>query len=110
MKTCPKDGTLMSPKRMRDGTTALVCLKCGRKEKVRGGATFKVKEKVEHAPLDRIAVIEKEVNILPVTVAHCEKCGNNQAEWWTQQTRSSDEPETRFYRCTKCKHTWREYS
>ncbi|MDP6459515.1 MAG: transcription factor S, partial [Candidatus Hydrothermarchaeota archaeon] len=30
--------------------------------------------------------------------------------WWLLQTRKADESETRFYRCTKCKFTWREYS
>ncbi|PJB94591.1 transcription factor S, partial [Candidatus Pacearchaeota archaeon CG_4_9_14_0_8_um_filter_35_24] len=24
-------------------------------------------------------------------------------------TRAADESETKFYRCTKCDHTWREY-
>jgi DNA-directed RNA polymerase subunit M len=26
------------------------------------------------------------------------------------QTRSIDESMTQFYRCTKCGHTWRDYS
>ncbi|MEM4865380.1 MAG: hypothetical protein QXY09_02690 [Acidilobaceae archaeon] len=26
------------------------------------------------------------------------------------QTRAADEPPTRFYRCTKCGYTWREYA
>jgi hypothetical protein len=26
------------------------------------------------------------------------------------QTRSADEATTQFYRCTKCGHTWRNYS
>jgi DNA-directed RNA polymerase subunit M len=37
----------------------------------------------------------------------CSKCGNNQARWWVVQTDSADEPSTQFFRCTKCKHTWR---
>jgi DNA-directed RNA polymerase subunit M len=32
------------------------------------------------------------------------------AYFWTQQTRGADEPETRFFKCTKCSHTWREYA
>ena len=40
----------------------------------------------------------------------CEKCGNNEAVWWMLQTRSADEPTTQFYRCTKCRHTWRNYA
>jgi DNA-directed RNA polymerase subunit M len=30
--------------------------------------------------------------------------------WWMLQTRSADEATTQFFRCTKCKHTWRNYS
>lgn len=40
----------------------------------------------------------------------CEKCGHDEAVWWMLQTRSADEPTTQFYRCTKCEHTWRDYS
>jgi len=40
----------------------------------------------------------------------CPKCGNDEAFFWTAQMRAADEAETRFFRCTKCKHTWREYS
>ena len=40
----------------------------------------------------------------------CEKCHNQEGVWWTFQTRSADEPETKFYRCTKCNHTWRDYT
>ena len=39
----------------------------------------------------------------------CTKCGNNKAEFWSEQTRSGDEGETRFFRCTKCGLTWRVY-
>ena len=40
----------------------------------------------------------------------CEKCHNQEGVWWTFQTRSADEPETKFYRCIKCNHTWRDYT
>ncbi|KAB1204042.1 DNA-directed RNA polymerase I subunit RPA12 [Morella rubra] len=32
----------------------------------------------------------------------CEKCDNDEAEYWTMQMRSADEGQTTFYRCTKC--------
>jgi len=35
----------------------------------------------------------------------CEKCHNQEGVWWTFQTRSADEPETKFYRCIKGKET-----
>ena len=40
----------------------------------------------------------------------CEKCHNQEGVWWTFQTRSADEPETKFYRCIKCNYTWRDYT
>ena len=40
----------------------------------------------------------------------CEKCHNQEGVSWTFQTRSADEPETKFYRCIKCNHTWRDYT
>jgi DNA-directed RNA polymerase subunit M len=54
-------------------------------------------------------VIEKNEDALPKTKATCSKCSHNEAVWWVQQTRSADEAPTVFYRCTKCKHSWREY-
>ncbi|MBE5728970.1 hypothetical protein IHI26_01255 [Candidatus Parvarchaeota archaeon] len=40
----------------------------------------------------------------------CPKCGELKVIGWSQQTRSSDEPPTRFYKCMKCGYTWREYT
>jgi DNA-directed RNA polymerase subunit M len=57
----------------------------------------------------RIEIIEN-VEINPKIKTRCEKCGNTVAYYWTQQTRGADEPETRFFKCTKCSYTWREYA
>ena len=51
----------------------------------------------------------KDFETLPKTKAECPKCGNNEAFFWFVQTRASDEPPTKFFRCVKCRHTWREY-
>ncbi len=56
-----------------------------------------------------VSIVEKEEVINPIVEAECKKCGNRSAEYWEVQTRSSDEPPTRFLKCTKCRHTWREY-
>lgn len=56
-----------------------------------------------------ISVVEKQTDSLPITDYDCKECKNNKAFFWTMQTRSSDEPETRFYKCTKCSHINREY-
>jgi DNA-directed RNA polymerase subunit M len=57
----------------------------------------------------KVEVVSEEDSALPIVDAKCQKCGNRQAYHWEQQTRAGDEPATRFYRCTSCKHTWREY-
>ncbi|MFH0949106.1 MAG: transcription factor S [Candidatus Aenigmatarchaeota archaeon] len=56
-----------------------------------------------------ITVIEDNKPDLPVTEKICPKCGHDEAYFWLIQTRSADEPPTQFFRCTKCKHVWREY-
>lgn len=115
MNLCDKCGILMMPR--KDGSkTYFVCGKCGKKAKPeaikpKAKEAAKISEKIEHGFADIIPVVgEKSVKVLPLTKIECPECGNNEAHWWTQQTRSSDEPETRFYRCTSCKKTWREYS
>lgn len=52
---------------------------------------------------------DSKVAIHPITITLCPKCGHTEAESWQEQTRSADEPSTSFFRCVKCKHTWREY-
>ena len=58
----------------------------------------------------KVDVVSKENSeTLPKIDADCKTCGNKKAYFWTKQMRSADEPETRFFRCTKCNRTWREY-
>ena len=52
---------------------------------------------------------EKDTDVFPVTNATCSKCNHTEAYFWTSQTRAGDEAETKFFRCTKCRYTWREY-
>lgn len=49
---------------------------------------------------------EKNVATLPKTRIMCDKCGNTEAYYYMRQNRSADEPETIFYRCTKCNYKW----
>lgn len=74
------------------------------KQKVKLQSSEKMKKGAE------IAVInEKDMTNYPVTEVKCSKCKNNKVYFWTMQTRASDESETKFYKCTKCGHAWREY-
>ncbi len=82
--------------------TLLVCMRCGHVEEAKKPAEKKTAE---------VPVIESPTEkALPTTKIECPKCGNDKAFWWMQQTRSADEPSTRFYKCTKCGHVWREYA
>jgi DNA-directed RNA polymerase subunit M len=68
-----------------------------------------IKETVRKSE-DTVDVVDEEETILPKTEARCPKCGHKTAFFWTVQTRAGDEPETKFLRCEKCRHTWRDYS
>lgn len=102
MEFCPECGTMLV---LKDG--AQLCRRCG-------FTTDKQDDKsvlsVERHAKKTIAVLEGHADVgLPTTHARCEECGNDTAYWWLRQLRSADESETRFFRCTKCGRTWREY-
>ena len=81
-----------------------VCRSCGKKTKSK--VNIKITSK---AAKDAMVVIDNNEPDLPKTRKECKKCKNNEAYYWLIQTRSGDEPPTQFFKCTKCKHTWREY-
>ncbi len=84
------------------------CRKCGFvKRKKAGSENLVSKESREKRD---VTVLEGNVDQgLPTTTVRCEECGNTTAYWWLRQLRSADESETRFFKCTKCGCTWREY-
>ena len=59
-----------------------------------------------------VEIVDREENLkaLPKMKAECPKCRNQEAYFWEVQTRAADEPATKFLKCTKCKHTWRDYN
>lgn len=52
---------------------------------------------------------DEPTHALPTARVKCPKCSHKEAVWWMRQLRAADESEVRFFRCTKCNHTWREY-
>ena len=103
MKFCPKCKSIMMPKVVGE-KKQLVC-GCGYKESTEGITISEAIKKPEE-----IAVVENETSINVIIDAECPKCGHRKAEYWEVQTRSSDEPPTRFHKCIKCRSTWREYT
>lgn len=103
MRFCPKCGSILIPKKVNK-KVLLVC-----------GCGYKSKERTEVMIKEDIAKREKKVEVVeelethPIVDAVCPRCGNGKAYFWTLQTRAADEPETQFYKCTKCGHVWREY-
>lgn len=47
--------------------------------------------------------------VLTTNTYICPKCDTDSVFAELQQTRSSDEPETRILTCAECGHGWREY-
>jgi transcription factor S len=116
MKFCPKCETRM---KTNVDQGVILCPKCGLEIEnhvdENGSSSInnkKLAEAGENSSAGSLKVIEIEggAEALPTTSADCSKCGNSTAFWWMLQTRSADEATTQFYRCTKCAHTWRNYS
>ena len=104
MKFCPK----CEVKLKKEGAD-LQCPKCGYVEGEVLTQKKKVAQKDSIEALNVFAENEGE-QTLPTIKIECENCGHDEAVWWMLQTRSADEPTTQFYRCIKCRHTWRNYA
>lgn len=104
MLFCPKCGSIMKPSKQKG---MLECSSCGFKVKPQG--QIKVTSSINRVS-KRVEVVDKEPEVLPKTKEECPKCGNNEAYYWLQQTRAADEAATKFLKCTKCGHVWRDYN
>ncbi|PKK86002.1 MAG: transcription factor S [Thermoplasmata archaeon HGW-Thermoplasmata-1] len=99
---CPKCKSILYPVK-----GVPTCKKCGYRHegKVERKTIVTEREDRERVILDK----DSDVQILPKCKTVCPKCGPGEAFWILRQTRSSDEPETKFLTCCKCGHRWREY-
>jgi transcription factor S len=102
---CQKCSSILVPIK-KGKSTYLKCRNCGTERK-RDVRLLKIVEEVHHKK--GVTILEKDITPLPLTEKMCPKCNHARSHWWLQQTRSADEPPTQFFRCEKCKHTWREY-
>ena len=104
MKFCERCGGLLLPKKIED-KQVLFCNACGGFAE---SPEYKIVDRFEEK--EGVPIIEGGIATLPTAHTRCPSCGNDTAFWWIRQTRRADEPPTRFHRCTRCGHTWREYS
>ena len=95
---CPKCGNLLLPK------GGVMKCSCGYTEK---DGIIKDKKRKK----DEIRIMDKSVEDgrLPKVKMECKECKHTEAYFWTLQTRSSDEPETKFYKCVNCGQVTRDY-
>jgi DNA-directed RNA polymerase subunit M len=99
MEFCPKCSSIM----LATGASS-TCAQCGHKKK--GKIDMTIKEKIDSN--NEVAIVDKKKESAnPVTDYKCKKCGNKKAYFWLQQMRAGDEPESKFYQCTKCENTVR---
>jgi len=110
---CPKCGKLLQTDKDKSENQILICLKCGYERALEENENVTFTEEIEHDLVREMTVVLSENDIdktKPIKEMFCSKCGKNQkVSFWMIQTRSADESPTRFFRCTVCSETWREY-
>lgn len=117
MEFCPECSSRLAPKKTQKGaeiTIMFVCSKCGytkqpsdRKAEAKKG---KIIQPTAKPVMTVITEEDQKIKTMQTIRMKCEKCGNNLVFVWQVQTRGGDEASTQFMRCTKCGHTFREYT
>jgi DNA-directed RNA polymerase subunit M len=102
MDFCPKCGAVLIQREKRSG-----CPRCSYSSKDK--MKLKSSEAITRDKKETAVMKGKEPQVFPIVSEECRKCKNNQAYFWTVQTRSADESETKFFKCTKCGFTRRDY-
>lgn len=117
MEFCPECDSRLEPKKTQKGaevTLMLVCSKCGYTKQPSGKSEQpKIGKIIQPTTKPVMTIISEEdqkIKTMPTLRVECDKCGNNLVYVWQVQTRGGDEASTQFMRCTKCGHTFREYT
>jgi len=103
---CAKCGSIMLPK--KEGSKKILACSCG--YKTGNVESAQIKETVINKAAPVEVITKGELETLPKIKVKCPKCDHDTAFYWLVQTRAGDEPETKFLRCQKCEHTWRDYN
>jgi len=113
MEFCPKCGCRLEPKKNKEAVV-LACSKCSYiKQAPSNRSQAKVVRVIQPTSQPFMTIIsedEQKIKTMPTIRMKCEKCENNKVYVWQVQTRGGDEASTQFMRCTRCGHTFREYS
>ena len=113
MDFCSNCGKILHTEKDKKGKTILICIKCGFKRNLETEEQVTLTEEVEHDLIRELTIVMDESEIdttKPIKEMYCPKCKTKQnVSFWQIQTRSADESPTRFFRCTACGETWREY-
>ncbi len=115
LEFCPNCGSRLEPKKTGIGASFLLaCSKCGHtKQPVDRKVEARTGKVIQPKPKQFMTVIseeEQKIKTMPTIRMECDKCGNMEVYVWQVQTRGGDEASTQFMRCTKCGHTFREYT
>ncbi len=112
MQYCEDCGSIIYPMKVGD-TKVLKCRRCGFVKEIPEEVdeeSFVISTEFKHTVKEKIEIIKSDnLSTMPTTRVECPKCGHKEAAYWQLQTRSADEGMTTFYRCLKCKYTWRSY-
>lgn len=108
MQFCPKCESIMVPDTYNK-KRVMKCRRCNTIEEIRDAHFYTFEDDLSTKRSEGIIEVNSDSKELPTTREECPSCGNKEAYWWMYQTRSGDEPITKFLRCTKCSHTWRDY-
>lgn len=114
MEFCPNCGCRLEPKKTGSNSFVLRCAKCNftkqpddKKAEARTGPIIQPKPKPF---MTIISEEDQKIKTMQTIKMKCDKCDNNLVYVWQVQTRGGDEASTQFMRCTKCGHTFREYT
>ena len=110
---CPKCGKMLLSEKNTKGETIKICPKCGFKHELSENENADFTEEIVHdSDIESLPIIDesKVDSTKPKEDMYCANCKKIQkVSFWMIQTRSADESPTRFFRCSECGETWREY-
>ncbi|KAF2838882.1 DNA-directed RNA polymeras-like protein I subunit [Patellaria atrata CBS 101060] len=96
-----------------DATKILICDVCGTSNKDTSSKIVITRSKPSAFPSslrtkrsEVQTLTEEDVQRDSIIEYPCERCGQKEVRFYTQQLRSADEGTTVFYTCTKCGHKW----